>query len=49
MEYEEVEITDEEIRRILDSRPGGRKAGRGDSPYSQDFYEELYGLKEAKE
>ena len=46
-----IEITDDEIRRILDEREGGRKAGRGDSPYSQEFYEETYGIrrKEGKE
>ena len=46
-----IEITDDEIRRILEEREGGRKAGRGDSPYSQEFYEETYGIrrKEGKE
>ena len=29
---------------MLDERPGGRKAGRGDSPYTQEEYERLYGL-----
>ncbi len=51
MEWVSVEITDEEIRRQLESREGGRKAGRGDSPYSQEYYEDLYGIerKEKKE
>ena len=49
MEYESIEISDEEIRRSLDSRPGGRKAGRGDSPFSQEFYEELYGIGKKEE
>lgn len=49
IEYESVDISDEEIARQLRERPGGRKAGRGDSPYSQEFYEEVNGLKEAKE
>ena len=40
-----IEITDEEIRRQLEEREGGRKAGRGDSPYSQEYYEDLYGIK----
>ena len=46
-----IEITDEEIRRQLEERKGGRKAGRGDSPYSQEYYEDLYGIerKEKKE
>ena len=46
-----IEITDDEIRRILEEREGGRKAGRGDSPYSQEYYEDLYGIerKEKKE
>ena len=46
-----IEITDDEIRRILEEREGGRKAGRGDSPYSQEYYENLYGIerKEKKE
>ena len=43
-EYERVKISDEEIGRMLDERPGGRKAGRGDSPYTQEEYERLYGL-----
>ncbi len=42
------EISEEEIARILRGRPGGRKAGRGDSPYTQEFYEETYGIKEGK-
>ena len=47
-QYEIIEISDEEIRKQLDEREGGRKAGRGDSPYSQEFYEDLYGLKKKK-
>ena len=43
-------ISDEEIGKILDERPGGRKAGRGDSPYTQEYYEVVNGLKrEGKE
>ena len=41
-------ISDNEIGRILDERPGGRKAGRGDSPYTQEYYEEINGLKGEK-
>ena len=48
VQYESIEISDEEIRKQLDEREGGRKAGRGDSPYSQEFYEELYGIKKKK-
>ena len=48
VQYESIEISDEEIRKQLDEREGGRKAGRGDSPYSQGFYEDLYGLKKKK-
>lgn len=48
--WESIEISDEEISRILNERPGGRKAGRGDSPYTQEFYEETFGInKEAEE
>ncbi len=43
-----LNLSEEDIRRQLDEREGGRKAGRGDSPYTQDFYEETYGLKEKK-
>ena len=43
-EWETVKITDEEIGRMLNERPGGRKAGRGDSPYTQEFYERTYGI-----
>ena len=50
VEYTTIQITDEEIARLLDEREGGRKAGRGDSPYTQEFYEETYGIsKEGKE
>ena len=43
-EWETIEISDEEIDRMLNERPGGRKAGRGDSPYTQEFYERTYGI-----
>lgn len=43
-----VDITDEEIARQLEEREGGRKAGRGDSPYTQEFYEETYGISKKK-
>jgi hypothetical protein len=43
-----IEITDDEIRRILEEREGGRKAGRGDPPYSQEYYEDLYGIEKKK-
>ena len=43
--WESIEISDEEIARMLNERPGGRKAGRGDSPYTQEFYERTYGIK----
>lgn len=46
--WESIEITDDEIRQQLDNRKGGRKAGRGDSPYTQEFYDELYGLNSKK-
>ena len=44
-----IEITDEEIRRQLESREGGRKAGHRDFPYSQEYYEDLYGIREEGE
>ena len=47
-EWETLDITDEEIAEQLDSREDAWKAGRGDSPYSQEYYEELYGLKKGK-
>ena len=47
--WEPIEISDEEIARMLNERPGGRKAGRGDSPYTQEFYEKTFGIKEEKE
>ena len=50
VEWIALEISDEEIGRMLDERPGGRKAGRGDSPFTQEFYEQTYGInKEVKE
>jgi len=48
-QWESIEITEEEIARQLDERPGGRKAGRGDSPYTQEFYEGLWGIKKEEE
>ncbi len=47
--WKSVEITEEDVARILNERPGGRKAGRGDSPYTQEFYERTYGIRGAKE
>jgi hypothetical protein len=49
IQWETIEITDEEISRQLDEREGARKAGRGDSPYTQEFYEELWGIKKEEE
>ena len=50
VEWVTLEISDEEIRKALEERPGGRKAGHGDSPFTQEFYEETYGIKkEVKE
>ena len=46
--WKSIEISDEEIARMLNERPGGRKAGRGDSPYTQEFYEKTFGIKEEK-
>lgn len=43
-----IDITDEEIAKQLGEREGGRKAGRGDSPYTQEFYEETYGIRKKK-
>lgn len=42
--YETIEIYGEEIARQLNSRPGGRRAGRGDSLWTQERYEESYGI-----
>ncbi len=47
--WKTLNLSEEDIRKQLDEREGGRKAGRGDSPYTQDFHEETYGLKEKKE
>ena len=47
-EDKEEEWTEERIDRILNEREGGRTAGRGDSPYTQEHYEELYGIKKKK-
>ena len=44
-QWETIEITEEEISRQLDEREGAWKAGRGDSPYTQEFYEDLWGIK----
>ncbi len=43
-EYTRREYTPEEVAEILGRRKGGRKAGRGDSPYSQEEYERIYGI-----
>lgn len=42
------DVSEEDIARMLNEREGGRKAGRGDSPYTQEFYEETYGIKSKK-
>ena len=42
--WESVSVTPEEVKKILDGREGGRKAGRGDSPWTQEFYEKEYGI-----
>lgn len=42
-------VSVEEIARVLEELGIGCIAGRGDSPYTQEFYEELHGLKEKKE
>ena len=47
-EDKEEEWTEERIDRILNEREGGRTAGRGDSPYTQEHYEELYGIEKRK-
>lgn len=47
--WKSVEITEEDVATILNERPGGRKAGRGDSPYTQEFYERTFGIREVKE
>ena len=41
-------ITPEEVKKQLDERPGGRKAGRGDSPWTQERYEQEYGIDKLK-
>jgi len=48
-QWETIEITEEEISRQLDEREGAWKAGRGDSPYTQEFYEELWGIKKEED
>ena len=48
-EWESVHITPEEVAKQLEERPGGRKAGRGDSPWTQERYEEEYGIGSGKE
>ena len=42
--WESVSVTPEEVKKILDEREGGRYAGQGDSPWTQEFYEEVYGI-----
>lgn len=47
--YRTLKLSQKEMRRQLEEREGGRAAGRGDSPYTQEAYEEMYGLKKKKE
>ncbi len=49
--WESVNVSEEDVAEMLNNREGGRKAGRGDSPYTQEFYEKTYGIdkKEKKE
>lgn len=42
--WEQISVTPEEVKRMLDEREDGRKAGLGDSPWTQEFYEETYGI-----
>ena len=39
------DLSEEDIERILNEREGGRTAGRGDSPFTQGFYEKCYEIK----
>ncbi len=43
-----LNLSEEDIRKQLEEREGGRKAGRGDSPYSQEFHEELNGIEKTE-
>ena len=47
--WESVNVTPEEVAKQLNERPGGRTAGRGDSPFTQEVYEELYGIGRGEE
>ena len=49
MAWERISMTEDEVRRQLEERPGGRTAGRGDSPFTQEVYEELYGIGRGEE
>ena len=46
-EWESVDISEDEIRRQLEER--GFKAGRGDSPYTQENYERIFGLRDYRQ
>ena len=42
--WESIHVTPEDVARMLEEREGGRRAGRGDSPFTQEKYEEIYGM-----
>ena len=42
--WESIHVTPEDVARMLEEREGGRRAGRGDSPFTQEKYEEIYGI-----
>ena len=43
--YKRLKISDEELSRQLEEYRKERRAGEGDSPYSQEEYERIYGLR----
>ncbi len=43
-DWEPVSVSPEDVKRMLDGREGGRRAGRGDSPWTQEFFERTYGI-----
>ncbi len=42
------QLTEEDVAKMLEERPGGRNAGGENSPYMQEYYEELYGIMKKK-
>lgn len=47
--YKRLKISDEELKRQLEEIRRDRRAGEGDSPYTQEEFERIYGLRPTRD